>query len=213
MSRTTRATVYLPLRRWIPRACGAVLLAWLGAHGSWAQVVPVDRLVAVVEQRALTAGDLRLATRLGSIPGGATDETALVEQLVARELMRIEVDRFAIPEPAAEAVEARIAALAGQRPLEAWRAEVLALGVSSEDIERSVADDLRITAYLDQRFTAAAQPTDTEVAARAAADGGVSPERLASARRALVAERTQALVAEWVSGLRRRAAVRVVARS
>ena len=185
------------------------LLVWAGVAAASAQVQPVDRLVAVVEQRALTASDLRVATRLGSIAGNAPDEVALVDQLVARELVWHEMERFAVPEPARERVEARMAALASGRSLDDFLAELATLGVSRDGVRRIVADDLRIAAYIEQRFTAAAQPTDVEVATRAAADGDTSAEGLAEARRALVAERTQALVADWVAGLRRRASVRM----
>lgn len=208
MSRTTRAPVYLPRHGWLR----AAVLAWACVAGVAAQVLPVDRLVAVVEQRALTATDLRLATRLGSIPGNVRDDDALVEQLVARELVRLEVERFAVPEPDRARVDSRLAELAAGRPLDDFLAELATLGVSREGVGRVVADDLRVTAYVDQRFSAAAQPTDTEVAARAATDGDASPQGLATARRALTADRLQALVADWVAGLRRRASVRVVVR-
>ncbi len=211
MRRTTRATVYPPRRWWPRRAAPLGLLVWAGVAGVSAQVLPVDRLVAVVEQRALTASDLRVATRLGSIPGDAPDEAALVEQLVARELVWHEMERFAVPEPPRERVEARMVTLAGGRSLPDFLAELAGLGVSRDGVERWVADDLRIAAYIEQRFTAPAQPTDVEVAARAAAEGDTSSEGLAAARRVLVAERTQALVADWVAGLRRRASVRLAA--
>lgn len=176
------------------------------------QPLPVDRLVAVVEQRALTASDLRLAIRLGSIPGNAANDAVLVEQLVTRELIRAEADRFAVVEPTAAEVDARLTLLAAGRPVDVWLDELTSLGASPDRIRRMVADDLRVAAYVDQRFTTAAQPTDAEAAARAAAGGSAAPADVAAARQALVAERRQVLIDDWVAGLRRRAAVRVVAR-
>ncbi len=176
-----------------------------------AQAMPIDRLVAVVEQRALTAGDLRLATRLSSIPGGAPDEAALVEQLVTRELVRAEADRFAVTPPSEASVDARMAGLASGQPMADWLADLEALGASADRVRRHVADDLRIAAYIDQRFAAAAQPTEAEVTARLG-DTSDTPDARAAARRALIVERTDALVADWVAGLRRRASVRIVAR-
>jgi hypothetical protein len=209
MTGTTRATVYLPHPGWPRRAALIGLLVCAAVAGTSAQVLPVDRLVAVVEERALTASDLRVAMRLGSIPGEAPDEVALVEQLVARELVRHEMERFDVPEPPRERVDARVLALAGGRSLDDFLAELAALGVPRDGVTRIVADDLKIAAYVEQRFTTAAQPTDVEVTTRAAADGDASAAGLAAARRALVAERTQVLVGDWVSGLRRRAAVRL----
>lgn len=189
-----------------------MLVLWAAPVPARGQSEAVDRLVAVVEQRALTATDLRLATRLGSIPGNVADEALLVEQLVARELIRLEVERFAVAEPSAAAVTERLRALAGARDVDAWLADLSTLGVTPERIRRLVADDLRIASYLEQRFAAAAQPTDAEAVQRAGADGRTSPEAIAAARRALTAERTRALIDEWLVGLRRRAAVRVVER-
>jgi hypothetical protein len=76
-----------------------------------------------------------------------------------------------------------------------------------------VRDDLRIEAYVAQRFTAAAQPTDEEVAAYFASNATrfVQPGTVADdaamtrARAALVESRRQALVDAWLGGLRRRA--------
>lgn len=206
------ATVYpaVAARLWrVAVACLASL--WWPALAA-GQPLPVDRLVAVVEQRALTASDLRLAIRLGSIPGNAANDAALVEQLVTRELIRAEAERFAVVEPTAAEIDARLTLLAGGRQVAAWLDELASLGASPDRIRRMVADDLRIVAYVEQRFTTAAQPTDAEAAARATAGGSTTPEDVAAARHALVAERRQVLIDDWVTGLRRRAAVRVVAR-
>src|SRR5688572_16233917 len=102
------ATVYPGAAGPLRHAAAAIGAALCLSFAVAAQQVPLDRLVAVVEQRALTASDLQLATRLGSIPGGAADEGALVDQLVTRELIRLEADRFAIIEPPAAEVEARL---------------------------------------------------------------------------------------------------------
>ena len=61
------------------------------------------------------------------------------------------------------------------------------------------ADDLRLASYLDERFSAASQPTDEEI--RQAGE---------AARPTLAAERRQTLVSAWVADLRRRADVRVL---
>jgi len=206
------ATVYpLVAARLCRVAVACIASAWLPALAA-GQPLPVDRLVAVVEQRALTATDLRLAIRLGSIPGNAANDAVLVEQLVTRELIRAEAERFAVVEPTGAEVDARLTLLAAGREVDVWLDELTSLGASPDRIRRMVADDLRIAAYVEQRFTTAAQPTDAEAVARAAAGGSTAPEDVAAARHALVAERRQVLIDDWVAGLRRRAAVRVVAR-
>lgn len=175
----------------------------------------LDRLVATVEQRALMQSDVDLALRLGSIEPASPEGPSLVDQLVSRELVRLEAERFAVAEPPATVVQDRLEALADGQPVDAWLAGLTAFGVPADSIRRRVVDDLRIAAYLDQRFAAAAQPTEVEVVERARADGAGVPvpePALAAARATLVHERRTRLVADWLDGLRRRAAVRVVTR-
>jgi hypothetical protein len=209
------AQVY-PSGSWRPAVARRALLAaalLVASVGAGAQPLPVDRLVAVVEQRALMQSDVELALRLGSIEPPAPDVPPPVEQLVKRELVRLEVDRFAVADPPADAVERRLAERAGGQPVDAWLEALAAFGVPPAGIRRRVADDLRIETYLEQRFGAAAQPTEVEVVERARAEGAGVPVpdgALAAARAALARERRARLVADWVDGLRRRAAVHVV---
>ena len=74
-----------------------------------------------------------------------------------------------------------------------------------------MADDLRMEVYVDQRFTAPAQPTDVEVAAAAVREGvrEPSPDQLREARRRLVQARRTALVADWLAGIRERTSVQI----
>jgi hypothetical protein len=75
-----------------------------------------------------------------------------------------------------------------------------------------VADDIRIDVYVDQRFTAAAQPTDVEVTQEATtAAGGRAPtsEQVQEARRRLVTTRRASLVADWLAGIRARTSVQI----
>ncbi len=209
----TAAQVYPPVRRTPARARLALAVLLLVPVAAGAQVVPVDRLVAVVEQRALMQSDVELALRLGSVEPATPGGPSPVDQLVDRELVRLEVDRFAVNEPPASAVDERLAARAGAEPVAAWVHALTAYGVPADGIRRRVADDIRIEAYLEQRFGAAAQPTEVEVVERARAEGAGVPvprQALDAARAALVRERRARLVADWVDGLRRRAAVHVV---
>lgn len=171
----------------------------------------VDRLVAVVGEQALTWRDVEAARLLGSIPAGGTPAEG-VDRLVTRELMYVEVDRLAFTAPMAAAVDERLD-LARQRAggADAFSRALLALGLSEDRARQWVADDLRIDVYVDQRFTAASQPTDAEVARTAAgsAGSGPTPEQLLVARRELVEARRTALVADWLSGLRARTSVQI----
>ena len=81
-----------------------------------------------------------------------------------------------------------------------WLCLLLAASGIGENVLRvHAADDLRLASYLDERFSAASQPTDAEVSQA----GEASRPRLAE-------ERRRTLVAAWSSELRRRADVTVL---
>ena len=72
---------------------------------------------------------------------------------VGRLLVLQEVDRFAPPEPAASDVDGRVAAaLARLGSTEGAERRLEELGVSREWVRQWVRDDLRIAAYVEQRF-------------------------------------------------------------
>jgi hypothetical protein len=137
-------------------------------------------VLAVVAGDVITLSDVRAARDLGRVdPGGAADPVrAVLTQLIDRSLVLAEVNRFAPPEPSAAAVDARYSALVSRLGGEQRFASLLRrLGVDDPLIRETVRDDLRISAYIDQRFVG-----DT------AAEQG-------------------ALVDGWVAGLRRRAEI------
>jgi len=175
------------------------------------QPVLVDRLVATVGEQALTWRDVEAARLLGSVPATGTPADG-VERLVTRELMHIEVERLAVAAPIAAAVEERLDR-ARQRAggPEAFLRALESLGLSAQQAHDWVADDLRMEVYVDQRFTAPAQPTDVEVAAAAVREGArdPSPDQLREARRRIVETRRAALVADWLTGIRERTSVQI----
>lgn len=187
-----------------------LILPSMGSAPARAQVL-VDRLVAVIAEQALTWRDVRAARLFGSIPPDGTDADA-VARLVTRELMHVEVERLAAPAPIGAAIDERIER-ARQRAggTDAWARQLQALGLSEQRAREWVADDIRIDVYMDQRFTAAAQPTDLEVVQEATRGtaGAPTTEQLAEARRQLVQVRRAALIADWVAGIRARTRVQI----
>ncbi len=168
--------------------------------------------MATIGEQAVTWRDVEAARLLGSIPTGGTDAEA-VARLVTRELMNLEVQRLAVGMPIAAAVDERLdLARARAGGTERWSRALKSLGLTESLARDRIADDLRIDVYMDQRFTAAAQPTDVEVAEEAARLGDTSPlgERLAEARRRLVQARRAALVSDWVEGIRARTSIQMV---
>ena len=203
--RRAAATVYLAML--VLPAAGIRSVIALGA----AQPVLVDRLVAIVAEQALTWRDVESARLLGSIPAGTTPEEA-IDRLITRELMHLEIERLGVAAPIAAAVDERLdrarERVGGHEP---FVRSLEALGVSEANARAWVADDLRIDVYVDQRFTAPAQPTDGEVAQEASKDGVRAPsaDQLSEARRRLVQGRRASLVADWLAGIRERTSVQI----
>ena len=204
------------MKAWLRCAAATVYLATLGLPvvtdaAPPPQAVLVDRLVAIVGEQALTWRDVEAARLLGSIPAGGTMAEG-VDRLVTRELMRVEVERLAVAVPIQAAVDERLER-ARQRAggSDALTRALQALGLTEARAREWVEDDLRMDVYVDQRFTAAAQPTDAEVAQEAARQVGrvPTPEQLQDARRGLVQARRTALVADWLSGIRARTSVQM----
>jgi len=140
----------------------------------------IDRVLAVVGGDVITLSDVRTARELGrvDVTGAADPLRGALTQLVDRSLVLSEVNRFAPPEPSATAVDAAFAALTsrfGSRST--MEAALQRLGIDESLVRELLSEDLRIRAYIDQRFTA-----ETPAAQRA-------------------------LVDAWVAGLRRRAEI------
>lgn len=147
----------------------------------------------------------------------ALTDTQLLERLVARELMRGEVERFGAGEPPAADLEARGRLVRARfASSSAFQAALETYGLSEPRFRAWLADDVRIDQYIQQRFGLSAQPTDEEVLQyylsrerEFAVDG--RPRPFAEVRelvaRRLLESRRQAMVDDWVAGLRRRTAV------
>ena len=172
----------------------------------------IDRTLAIVGSQVITLSDVRAAIRLGLIAGQPADPAAVTQQLVDRELMLREVQRYAPPTPADSAVEARVAEVRLRLPAaNAWSLALEATSFTEVRLRAWVRDDLRTVAYLAQRFASASTPTDGEIAAAFAQQraeferAGTTFEQASPIlRERLVASRRAELIADWVTDLRRR---------
>ena len=181
----------------------------------------LDRIVATVGQQVITLSDARAAAGLGLLPDASSlPLERVVERLVDRELMRAEIDRFGVMAPPSEMLASRIDAIrkrfANPKALEA---ALEAHGLSDARFRAWVADDWRIEQYIQQRFDAASQPTDEDVLQyfqsrerEFSENGKPRPfeEIRDEVRRRLLAERRQALIDDWVAGLKRRTEIVIV---
>jgi hypothetical protein len=178
---------YLPLaRRCVVRGSLVPLLATvlaLWATPSRAEII--DRALAVVGGVVITQSDARASAELGlaSVEGSGDPQAAVLAWLVDRQLMLMEVDRSLPPEPTEEAVTQQLQKVRGRFQSEAEFEKVLRrTGVDEMRLRATLRDQLRIDAYLNQRF-------------------GSPP---------LTAERRAALIKDWVAGLRRRSDITLV---
>ena len=179
----------------------------------------LDRIVARVNGEVITLTDVKAAVALGvvEVPEDA-DEAEAIERLVGRRLVLDEVARFAPPQPSAAAVARETATLiarAGSR----LAAVMESTGIDKARISDIARDNLRIQAYLDQRFGTTAQLTQEEVAQyyrihpdEFTRNGTLMPFTLVEplARERAGAERRGSTVAQWMRDLRARGDVAVM---
>ena len=155
----------------------SVLCAVLGHAAVRAETI--DRVLAVVAGQLITLTDVRAAIdlRLQTTDGAGDPVRAVLTKLIDRELILAEVDRYAPPEPTAEAVNREVERVRARFESQAALDAALARsGIDEQHLRETLRQDLRMRAYLDQRFTAAD-------------------------------ERRPTLVSDWLAGLRRRAEI------
>ncbi len=146
-------------RRLFPRmlltACILNMATYLSLVTARAEII--DRALAVVAGVVITQSDAVAASELGIVTNEATDDPigGTLAQLVERQLVLIEVDRSAPPEPSAEAVDRRLQAIRARfASTAAYEAVLRRSGIDETRLRQTLRDQLRIEEYLDQRFSA-----------------------------------------------------------
>jgi hypothetical protein len=139
-----------------------LLLALLAGHVGRAETI--DRVLAVVAGQLITLSDVTAATDLGlQSPDGAADPVrAVLSKLIDRELVLAEVDRYAPAEPTTEAVDREVLRVRQRfASAAAFTAALERSGIDEQHLRETLRQDLRMQAYLDQRFTSG---TDLRIA-------------------------------------------------
>jgi hypothetical protein len=197
----------------------ALACLWIAAAAATARADVVDRVLASVGGQIVTLSDVRAARELGLVPedAAAADSRAVLERLIDRILILDEVERYAPPEPPANDVRVRVDRIRSRfGGDEAFAAGLKTLGTDEATVTLWVRNDLRIDTYLNQRFASVVEPTGEdleryvrEVDAAAERSGRTLPDDEVKrvARERAVAQRRQALIREWVEGLRRRESI------
>jgi hypothetical protein len=201
------------MKRSLPRSLLAVALA-LPVAASAQQPELIERTLAIVGGRVITLSDTRAAVDLGLIEIGkpADPVDAATTALVDRELVLREVQRYAPPEPSESAIETRVNSMRQRfADAEAFKRALDGFGFSEARVNSWVRDDLRIQAYLAQRFAAAGLPTEQEVSlaytsrrAEFEKAGMTFEQATPILREQLSGARRRELIADWIADLRRR---------
>jgi hypothetical protein len=167
----------------VPRVRKVLVAILIGLASAGARAQVLDRILAVVDGAPITQSDVNAAIQLGLVPVGGGDRVAAtVDALVQRQLMLGEVDRYAPPDPPEAEITRHVEDIrrrAGSR----FTAVLAQVGLTEDQLRREVRDDLRIEAYLQQRF------------------GTTQPS-----------EERAAMIRDWLAGLRRRANINVLPR-
>ena len=172
----------ISMRRLADAAIGLLTAAFLFGVAVPARAADevIDRVLAVASGEVITLSDVRGAIELGRVQAGnVADPTRVVlSQLIDRVLVLSEVERFAPPEPSPVALDSAVDSVVARFPSQqAFDATLARLGIDRDYVRELLREDLRIQAYLDQRFTA-----DT-------------------------LDQQRVMVDDWIAGLRRRAEV------
>jgi len=182
----------------------------------------IDRILAVVDGAIIMQSDVTIAVRLGLVPAASGPDpiAAPLDALIERRLILEEVDRYAPPDPADAEIDRHLADIRA-RAAARFDPILAESGISVEQLRRHVRDDLRMEAYLQQRF-GSMQPSDDEIAqyyrehqAGFMRNGAVAPldEVREAVRTELIAQRRRSTIRDWIAGLRRRGNVNVLPRS
>jgi hypothetical protein len=134
-----------------------IILAALSATVLRAETI--DRVLAVVAGQLITLTDVTAAVDLGlqTSDGAADPVRAVLNKLIDRELVLAEVDRYAPAEPTTEAVSAEVLRVRQRFASAAdFDAAMARSGIDEQHLRETLRQDLRIRAYLDQRFSAGA---------------------------------------------------------
>lgn len=139
--------------------CAVVLAVLMTAGPVSAEVI--DRVLAVVSGGLILQSDVVASIRLRLVEDAASGERTQValDRLIERRLMLLEVDRFGPSEPSQADIDAGFVAVARRTaPGDTLESVLAHTGLTVDQLRAFVRDDLRIRAYLLQRFGPSPDP-------------------------------------------------------
>jgi hypothetical protein len=154
----------IPLRV-VKRVVSIVCVVGIFAGQARAEII--ERVLAVVSGQLITLSDITAARDLGlQRADGAVDPVrAILTKLIERELVLAEVDRYAPQEPTAAAVDQEVQRVRARFASPAAMDAALARsGIDEAHLRETLRQDLRVAAYMAQRFTASEDRRQAAVA-------------------------------------------------
>jgi hypothetical protein len=127
------------------------------------QAQVVDRMVAVVNRHVILESDLDQATRVEFLMQAKPierltygDRTAVMERLIDRSLLDQQIVNPAMLDPAPAELKAKIEELRqgipGAAKDETWKTILAGYGLTQQDVEEQLTDQVRILRFIDLRF-------------------------------------------------------------
>jgi parvulin-like peptidyl-prolyl isomerase len=128
-----------------------------------AQAQVVDRMVAVVNKRVILESELDQAARVefllqGKPIAGLTqgDLAAVLDRLIERSLLDQQIINPAMLDPTPQELAAKVKEVRAGIPAAAsddqWKALLSAYGLTQQDLEEQLTDQVRILRFIDLRF-------------------------------------------------------------
>lgn len=192
----------------------------------------IDRIVATVDNDVVLESDLDLALRFQALvnstaPGdpGAGKREQELQRLIDQSLLREQMLRAGFTPPngkdVAKAVAGLRAGIPGAATEEGWRTALAAAGLSEQDVEERVREQIEITRFVDLRFRPGIRVDTSEV--RHYYEETLVPELRAKGAAppplSQVADKIQGLLVEksisdqldaWLKSLRAESRIRIV---
>jgi hypothetical protein len=143
--------------RAIARKIGIVAVACLLVPVQTARAEVIERVLAVVAGNLITLSDVNAAYELGlAAPRSTVDRVRdILSQLIDRELQLAEAERYAPPDPTAADIDRELERVQSRfRSREEFDVVLTRVGVDLGQLRETLREELRLRAYIDQRFSA-----------------------------------------------------------
>lgn len=146
------------------RAAPAIFLLLIFASQLLGQVL-LDRIAARVEGDVILLSEVRTLSRYQELVDGKKESDAqILDRLIDQWIVRNEAETARFPHPAevdvARGLERLLAAFDS---LDEYQSRKKALGLSDNDVQKMISDQLYLSKYLDSRFRPAVQITPAEI--------------------------------------------------